>query len=612
MNHKIYTMVGIFLLCSLLFQCREKKLDGFKHFVTAANGRLMDGGRELRFISFNIPNLHYIEDNLPFMEINPWRLPNEFEIRDALASVRQMGGQVVRTYTLSVKSASDADDIPRHVLAPGRFNEEAFTTLDRVLQIANEQRVRLIIPFVDNWKWWGGIGEYAAFRSKSPNEFWTDPQIKADFKQTIDFVLNRVNSLTGVRYKDDKTVLAWETGNELGCPPEWTAEIAAFIKSVDPHHLVMDGFHSQHLRASSLDDPNIDVVTTHHYEKDADAMIRNIRQNIELVSGRKPYIVGEFGFINTEGVQRVLSTIIDSRCSGALIWSLRFHDRDGGFYWHSEPFGGNLFKAYHWPGFPSGEPFDETSCLNLMREKAFAICNLPLPALEPPQPPTLLPISSVAEISWQGSTGASYYIIERSETGVEPWTTLTDRVTDADVQYRPLYNDGDVALGKTYYYRVTAVNSAGASAPSNIAEALPASCFTLIDECADWQHLYSRQGALTLKNDEARKAKEDSHRFRGEAGDAVVYHCRGSIQDFRAYTFSSGQAKDFLFFVSTDGKNWLPVAVIAEKPLTDAGAYNYTQPTLFSSANIAGEYTFLKIVFPALAELSRVEINYGN
>lgn len=612
MSKKNHALIGICLLGALLFmQCREDKTSGFKHFVTVADGKFMDGNRELRFISFNIPNLHYIEDNLPFPEVNPWRLPNEFEIRDALASVGQLGGQVARIYTLSVKSANDADDIPRHVLAPGQFNEEAFVALDQVLQIANEEGVRLIIPFVDNWKWWGGIGEYAAFRGKPSTEFWTDAQVKADFKQTIDFVLNRVNTLTGVRYKDDKAVLAWETGNELTSPSEWTAEMAAFIKSVDHHHLVMDGYHSSLLRETSLADSNIDVVTTHHYEKDPDAMIQNIRKNIERVNGRKPYVIGEFGFINTDGVRRVLNTVIDGGCSGALIWSLRFHNRDGGFYWHSEPYGGNLFKAYHWPGFPSGEPFDETGCLELMRQKAFAIRNLTMPALEPPQPPTLLPIPSMAEISWQGSAGASSYVIERSETGQEPWTTLAENLSDANVQYRPLYNDSGVTLGKVYYYRVKAVNSAGVSEPSNIAEAPPARCFTLIDECAGWQLLFSRQGDLTPKNDEARQAKEDAHRFRGAAGDALVYQTRGPIQAFRLYTFSPSQAMDFLVYGSADGKNWQPLVTKAEKPVTDAGAYNYTQPVLFSSANITGDYTFLKIVFPIEAELSRLEIDYG-
>lgn len=67
-----------------------------EHFITRQGDRLMDGTKEYRFISFNIPNLHYVEDQLPFAEMNPWRLPDAFEITDALTAIEQMGGQETR------------------------------------------------------------------------------------------------------------------------------------------------------------------------------------------------------------------------------------------------------------------------------------------------------------------------------------------------------------------------------------------------------------------------------------------------------------------------------------------------------------------------------------
>ena len=73
----------------------------FENYITRNADMLMDGDQPYRFISFNIPNLHYIEDNMVFTETNPWRLPDPFEITDALEAVKQAGGQVVRIYTLS-------------------------------------------------------------------------------------------------------------------------------------------------------------------------------------------------------------------------------------------------------------------------------------------------------------------------------------------------------------------------------------------------------------------------------------------------------------------------------------------------------------------------------
>ena len=77
--------------------------EGFQHFVRRDRDRLMDGDREFRFISFNIPNLHYVEDDMRFDRVMPFRLPDAFEIDDALGSIEQFGGQVVRMYALSVE-----------------------------------------------------------------------------------------------------------------------------------------------------------------------------------------------------------------------------------------------------------------------------------------------------------------------------------------------------------------------------------------------------------------------------------------------------------------------------------------------------------------------------
>ena len=55
------------------------------------------------FVSFNVPNLHYIEDDWRFTSMARYRLPNEYEIHDALQSVALMGGSVVRFYTVFVR-----------------------------------------------------------------------------------------------------------------------------------------------------------------------------------------------------------------------------------------------------------------------------------------------------------------------------------------------------------------------------------------------------------------------------------------------------------------------------------------------------------------------------
>ena len=93
------TLTFIVLLLTLLSNAPgATNLPPFREFVIVKGDQLFEGDKPFRFISWNIPNLLMIEDNVPFTETNPWRLPDRFELTDALATVRQMGGTVVRTY----------------------------------------------------------------------------------------------------------------------------------------------------------------------------------------------------------------------------------------------------------------------------------------------------------------------------------------------------------------------------------------------------------------------------------------------------------------------------------------------------------------------------------
>jgi hypothetical protein len=576
------------------------------YFITARDGRLFDGDREFRFISFNIPNLLEIEDNVGFTNENPWRLPDRFEITDALESVRQLGGTVARTYAITVERTNDTPAIPRHVLAPAQFDESSFRALDEVLAAANRAGIRLIIPLVDNWPWMGGRAEYARWRGKTKDDFWTDPQIIADFEQTIHFILARTNTVTGVCYRDDKAILCWETGNELASPPAWTREIARFIKAGDTNHLVMDGVNGGTLRRESLEIPDVDIVTTHQYPGNHRSFAELIRANAEEARGRKAYVVGEFGFVSTAEMVAAMTAIARSGASGGLLWSLRFRNRDGGFYWHSEPYGGDLFKAFHWPPSRLGDAYDETELMEAVRAKAFAIRGLPVPELAAPAPPRLLPVADPAAIAWQGSVGATGYQLERARKQGGPWQIIATNVDEAFTQYRPEFADENVPAGK-WYYRVRAQNGSGRSEPSNLAGPVRVTNATLVDELADFSRVQSRSGDWRIANRNCRSAKEDAHRAAGAAGDALVYRLPSAMRGFRVFALFPKVESDLKFSVSNDGIHFQ--AVVAQKAsyFRGAGEYGYWQPVLFYAV-LPGGGTWLKIELTGETQLGRVEI----
>jgi len=582
-------------------------------FVTARGGRLFDGKEEFRFLSFNVPNLHYIEDDMRFAQEMPFRWPNEYEVRDAVDSIRQMGGRVVRIYALSVRKADDPAGMPRHVLGPGEYDAHAFETLDMVLDVARAKGIRVIIPLVDNWSWWGGVNEYAAFRGKPGSDFWSDPQLRDDFKRVVRFVLERVNTRNEVPYKDDPTILAWETGNELHCPHRWTSEMAAYIKEIDPNHLVIDGRQERVLREESIEDPNIDFVQTHHYEKDPREMIANIRRSAAMARGRKPYHVGEFGFLTTAGMTAVMDTIIDQGLAGGLAWSLRFHNRDGGFYWHSEPYGGDLFKAYHWPGFASGEAYDEARFLSELRRRAFAIRGTREPERGEPAAPTITTIDSGGLLSWRGSAGADGYDIQRTESLEEKWRTIAAGISDAAVQYRPLHSDRTAIPGKSYWYRIVARNAAGKSTPSAVFGPVVISHRTLVDELWNDSRIFVSSGVLEFRTNRARRFKEDAHGLVGRRGAAVVYRTDGPIVGGRIWAFSESADLHLVFSVSSDGTVFNPIDPRIETlPSGDTAAYGYWLPLRYRIDDPPLAMRYLRMEFQGTpVRVTRVELEYG-
>ena len=223
---------------------------------------------DFRFLSFNTPNLHVVED--PY-----WHRVTSWEQGDLLDSVKLLGGRVVRLYpfSLSKNPASDDSSLRHFTMRNGdwQLNEELFKDLDSAIQLATERDLRLIIPFIDNFDFWGGIPTFTSLNRLSPQDFYTHPELRRQFKSLVRQVLERRNALTGRLYKEEPAVLAWETGNELmmnngRIPSEWTLDVTRFIKSLSPEQLIMDGSYGKEgWDAEVLKAPWIDIYSNHYY-----------------------------------------------------------------------------------------------------------------------------------------------------------------------------------------------------------------------------------------------------------------------------------------------------------------------------------------------------------
>lgn len=609
-----YLRNGLLVSACILFSLTGAYAQGFENFISVSGNQLMDGDKAFRFISFNVPTLNYQEDEMAFSLTNPYRLPDEFEMRDVFETVKEMGGQVIRIYTIPVRNKNFPDEAPTYVESPGQFNEEAFKVTDMMLSLANEYEIRIIFSLLNNWQWMGGRPNYADFRGKTQDEFWTDPQLIEDFKQTVNHVINRKNTISHINYKDDKAILCWETGNELQSPFEWTRTITRYIKSLDENHLVLDGYYAIDDRTvleEALLEPSIDLVSSHHYEKNPIDIPKHIRKNIKVIKGRKPYLVGEFGFASTTGLELVLNEVISNEdVCGALIWSLRFHRREGGFYWHSEPMGSGIYKAYHWPGFKSGESYDEIGLMKMMRQKAFEIQGKETPTVNAPERPLLLPIGNAYSISWQGSMGASSYDVERAESERGPWHLVGYNISDANVPYFPLFHDETAQIGKSYYYRIKAKNSAGISKESNAVGPVKIKEKALIDRMKNYGMLYHSEGVKPVTGSD-RDYKEIIHRLQGDSGAAIVYFIPGFFKQFSIYSFERAPAAQLRIESSVDGEEWNSLELEPASFVNSESNYNYLVPRIYNYHK-SGEIKYIKIVFKGLVDLGRVELLYTN
>ncbi|KAM0792448.1 hypothetical protein ACM66B_005125 [Microbotryomycetes sp. NB124-2] len=381
-------------------------------FVTARGSQLYLNNQPLRFVSLNAPELLDGDVN------------GTFEVDHTFKSLSWPSGfggvassAVTRTYTLRIKSRNVSRG---HINGWSNewndwmWDEDRLKEFDLVLAKANEYGVKLIIPLVNQGSvpetnWVGDFYDLTMMRKGLESyadaqkvDWWTDNEMIEAFKLIIDFLANRVNTVTGVRYSDDPAILAWETGNEMNhrgmrpAPASWTLTMAKHLRSRMPKHLVMDGSFARTDDIKScypkevLDSPDVDIVSYHYY---GDGDVKRVKKDVELArKHNKVFIAGEFGFFSRpEDYGSFCSALSAAGGAGALVWSLRPASDRGGFKTHGED-GGHW--SYHIPGTsqPMHHEFDsrEQSIVSTLRHWSFKINNQSVPKTwpVPSQPPS--------------------------------------------------------------------------------------------------------------------------------------------------------------------------------------------------------------------------------
>jgi mannan endo-1,4-beta-mannosidase len=125
------------------------------------------------------------------------------------------GIQVIRTWMF------DHETWHGFETAKGVYNEAEFDEFDYIIQSAKAHGILLIAPFENYWEAYGGIDTRLQWEGLGTGQsnrwkFFNQSQCPGCFtqyKNYVSHVLNHVNHYSGVAYKDEPTVFAWELMN---------------------------------------------------------------------------------------------------------------------------------------------------------------------------------------------------------------------------------------------------------------------------------------------------------------------------------------------------------------------------------------------------------------
>jgi mannan endo-1,4-beta-mannosidase len=145
---------------------------------------------------------------------------------------------------------------PALMISPGVYNERVLDGLDYLLAEMGKREMRAVMVLTNYWHWSGGMAQYVSWHEESAipypgdwevfmayaAQFYACDACQTWYRDHIETMINHTNPYTGLAYRDDPTIFAWELANEpRRYPDEWIDETAAYIKSLDPNHLVTTG-----------------------------------------------------------------------------------------------------------------------------------------------------------------------------------------------------------------------------------------------------------------------------------------------------------------------------------------------------------------------------------
>ena len=222
----------------------------------------------------------------------------------AFGRLQEMGVTNVRIWASSEGAGGAGKLTPSVQPSAGVYDEAMLQGLDYALKSAHDHNLRVVMVLTNSWNWSGGMNQYVDWSPSTDknktnysweqgprhDQFYTDSNTQAAYRNYVSALANRVNTATGAQYKNDTSIFSWELANEPRCyePPggliaqtvlsNWIANTAAYIKSVDPNHMVTTG------SEGFLDKPGSPYWWERSADSGADFMLNHASANIDYAT----------------------------------------------------------------------------------------------------------------------------------------------------------------------------------------------------------------------------------------------------------------------------------------------------------------------------------------
>lgn len=202
-----------------------------------------------QFVDQNGAPFYFIGFNAPWL-LNRAGYDHEWgrtEVLNFLRDSHRLGLRVVRLWAFN-------KGVPR--VPPNEYDEEQLEGLDFVIYAASRVGMRLVLALTNFWHQFKGPEEYMYYAGGAEGrtilDYYRSSEARSMVKKHMATITRRVNTFTGLAYKDDPTIMAWDVMNEPRCPGclaeseardhmAFLASCAGYLRTLAPKQLVGEG-----------------------------------------------------------------------------------------------------------------------------------------------------------------------------------------------------------------------------------------------------------------------------------------------------------------------------------------------------------------------------------